>query len=266
MDDRVPTILCVDDDPEILEILKEFFTREGFHVVTASNGVEAMFQVQRCLPKAVILDIFMPRLGGLGALDRIRRLDPGIVIILMSGVPTALEVIAQAGVEVAAVLTKPLDLGQLLGMLVRAGVAPLKAPAAAASSSAVREAPTAGRKRVMVVDDEPELREMLVEYLQGKGFEARGASGGEEALRQIPDFGPHVVLLDIAMPRMTGVEVLKRIKVLPQQMTVIMVSGIEDVETARQTLALGATDYVTKPVDFQYLDSVLETHLFLTEI
>lgn len=261
MEDRSPTILCVDDDAEILEILKEFFTREGFHVVTATNGVEAMFQVQRCLPKAVILDLFMPRLGGLGALDRIRRLDPGIVIILISGVPTALEMITEAGVDAAAVLTKPLDLNQLLGTLVRAGVAPSK-PAAKEPPPKTRP----GRKRALVVDDEPELREVLVEYLQGKGFEARGASGGEEALRQIPDFGPHVVLLDIAMPRMTGVEVLKRIKVLPQQMTVIMVSGIEDVETARQTLALGAADYVTKPVDFQYLDSVLEVHFFLTEI
>ena len=66
MDDRVPTILCVDDEPEILEVLKEYLTAQGFHVVTATNGVEAMFQTQRCLPKAVILDLFMPRLGGLG--------------------------------------------------------------------------------------------------------------------------------------------------------------------------------------------------------
>ncbi len=115
-------------------------------------------------------------------------------------------------------------------------------------------------------DDEPEVREVLVEYLQGKGFEARGVGGGEEALRQIPDFRPHIVLLDIAMPRVTGVEVLKRIKALPQQIAVIMVSGIEDLGTAKETLALGAVDYVTKPVDFLYLNTVLETHLFMTQI
>ena len=45
-----------------------------------------------------------------------------------------------------------------------------------------------------------------------------------------------------------------------------MVSGVEDTETARQTLALGAADYVTKPVDFQYLDSVLQVHLFMSQI
>ncbi len=56
------------------------------------------------------------------------------------------------------------------------------------------------------------------------------------------------------------------IKALGQETCVVMVSGIEDVKTARQTLALGAADYVTKPVDFQYLDSILQTHLFMTQI
>ena len=136
--------------------------------------------------------------------------------------------------------------------------APAEAPAAKAASS--------GRRRALVVDDEPEFRAVLVEYLQGKGFEARGADSGVEALRQIPDFRPHVVLLDIVMPGMTGMETLRRIKALPQETCVVMVSGIEDMETARQALALGAADYVTKPVDFQYLDSVLQVHLFMSQI
>ncbi len=265
MDERALTILCVDDDPEILEVLREYFTGEGFHVVTATNGVEAMFQVQRCLPKAVILDLFMPRLGGLGALDRIRRMDPGIVIILISGVPNALEMVTEAGVEVAGTFTKPVSLDQLLGTLVRAGVTPLKpSPQTTAKQPPPKARPA--RKRILVVDDEPEIRQMLAEYLQDKGFEVLEASAGREALQRISEFGPHIVLLDIAMPGMTGVETLKRIKALPQQTAVIMVSGIEDVETARQTLALGAADYVTKPVDFQYLDTVLETHFFMTQI
>ena len=130
----------------------------------------------------------------------------------------------------------------------------------------MEQSASSGWRRALVVDDEPEFRAVLVEYLQGKGFEAWGAEGGVEALRQIPDFRPHVVLLDIAMPRMTGVETLRRIKALPQETCVVMVSGIEDMETARQALALGAADYVTKPVDFQYVDSVLQVHLFMSQI
>ncbi|MBI4589552.1 MAG: response regulator [Candidatus Rokubacteria bacterium] len=258
----MPTILCVDDDPDVLEVLKEYFTRHGFRVVTAVNGVEAMFQVQRYLPQAVILDLFMPRLGGLGALDRIRRLLPGIATILISGVSDAVEMVTEAGVGVAGVLPKPLNLDQLLGTLARAGVVPPQARPAAAPNS---EAPSM-RKRVLVVDDEPETRDLLAEYLERKGFEVLQADGGEEALRRVAEFRPQVVLLDIRMPGLDGVETLRRIKALAQETPVIMVSGIEEIETARQTLASGASDYIAKPVDFQYLDSVLEAHLFMTQI
>ncbi len=256
MDDRAPTIVVVDDEPEVLDVLRDYLTSQGFRVVTATNGVEAMFQVQRFLPKAIILDLFMPRLGGLGALDRIRRLVPEIVPILISGNPTALEMVTEAGVNVAGTFEKPLDLPAILATLAQAGVVPQK------------KSPVAprGRRRLLVVDDEPEIRDVLAEYLQGKGFEVLQAAGGEDAIRRLPEFRPQVVLLDINMPGLTGVETLRRIKSLPEQAAVIMVSGIEDLETARQTLALGASDYVTKPVDFQYLDSVLEVHLFMSQI
>lgn len=262
---ETPTILCVDDDTDILEILNEFFTREGYNVVTATNGVEAMFQVQRCLPQAVIIDLFMPRLGGLGALDRIRRLEPRIVIILMSGVPTALDMISEAGVEVAGVFTKPLDFDQLLRTLVQAGVTPRKA----ASAERPKEPPPdkrPGRKRILVVDDESEVREVLAEYLERKGFEVHQAENGAEALRRLPAVSPHLVFLDITMPGLNGMETLKQIKVISRDIPVIMVSAIEDVDTARQTLALGAADYIPKPVNFPYLDTVLEAHLFMTQI
>ncbi len=118
-----------------------------------------------------------------------------------------------------------------------------------------------GRKRVLVVDDEPEVRELLIDYFQDKGFEALGVGSGEEAVDQVPTFRPHVVLLDIRMPGLSGVETLRRIKVLSQATPVVIISGIEDLETARQTLALGAADFVTKPFDFQYLGLVLEALL-----
>ena len=266
MDESMPTILCVDDDSEILDVLKAYFSSQGFHVVTATNGVEAMFQVQRCLPKAIILDLFMPRLGGLGALDRIRRLLPEIVPILISGHPGVLEMVTEAGINVAGAFEKPVDLAAILGTLAQAGVLPSKKPTGPALEAPAPKASPRGRRRILVVDDEPEITTMLAEYLRGKGFEVVEALSGEEALRRIPEFRPHIVLLDIAMPRMTGVEALRRIKALPQQIAVIMVSGIEDLATAKQTLAMGASDYVPKPFDFPYLDTVLETHLFMAQI
>lgn len=260
MDSHAATIVCADDDPEILGVLREYLTRQGFNVMTAANGVEALLQVARWLPQAVILDLFMPRLGGLEALDRIKRLVPGIVIVLISGVANALEMVAEAGTSVAGSLKKPLDLRHLLGLLVEAGMAPPAPP-----KGAPRPTDSAGqprtRARVLVVDDDSEIRGALTTYLHGKGLEVLEAAGGEEALQRIPEFRPDIILLDIAMPGLSGIETLRRIHATPVKTSVVVVSGIEDYKTARQTLALGASDYVTKPVDFTYLDSVLEARL-----
>src|SRR5262249_59841988 len=89
MGDNYPSVLCADGDPEILEQLKEHFTLQGFIVLTASNGVEACLQVKRWAPKAVILDLMIPRLGGIGTLSRIRTFNPNVPVILVSDTPSA---------------------------------------------------------------------------------------------------------------------------------------------------------------------------------
>jgi CheY-like chemotaxis protein len=262
MDDSLPSILCVDDDVDILEMLKEYFTEQGFVVLTATNGVEAFLQVKRWQPKAVILDLFMPRLGGIGALGRIKALNPATVVILVSGMGNALDLVTEAGLSVAGAFVKPLDLVQLSEALGRAGVVP---PAALVKGEAAR-ARRPVRARVLVVDDEIEFRKVLVEYLEDRGFEVTEAQDGEEALSRLPDFHPHIVLMDVMMAGMGGVEALRRIKAAAPQTCVIMVTAIEEIDSARGALALGASDYVTKPFSFQYLDSVLEVHMLMDHI
>ena len=122
------------------------------------------------------------------------------------------------------------------------------------------EPKTVRNLRILVVDDDPNVLEMLVEYLRGKGFEVLGLANGEEALHRLAEFRPHLVLLDLLLPGLSGLETLQRIRALRQETRVIVVSATEDVEIARRALALGAVEYVTKPVDFTYLDSVLEIH------
>lgn len=244
------TLLCVEDDPRVLELLKEHFTFQGFRVVTATTGVEAFLQAVRWAPRAVILDLFIPRLGGLGALERIKRVDPEIVVILISGVPNAVDMLQEAGLSVAGAFTKPVDLDRISETLAQAGVTPSLAEAAKRSR----------RIRALVVDDEPEVRTLLTDYLEEHGFEALGAWDGEEALRQIPEFRPHIILLDILMPGLSGVETLRRLKPVLHETCVIVISGHEDLETARRTLEMGAVEYLCKPVNLGALDSVLGIH------
>ena len=264
MDDSLPSILCVDDDIDVLELLKEYFTEQGFVVLTATNGVEAFLQVKRWQPKAVILDLFMPRLGGIGALGRIKALNPDVVVILVSGMGNALELVTEAGLSVAGAFTKPLNLVQLSDTLARSGVVAPAALVAAAGDPAQVKRPV--RARVLVVDDELEFRKVLAEYLEDRGFDVIEAQDGEEALLRVPDFHPHIVLMDVMMGGMGGVEALKRIKTAAPETCVIMVTAVEDIDSARGALALGASDYVTKPFSFQYLDSVLEVHMLMDHI
>ncbi|HYR73029.1 MAG TPA: response regulator [Candidatus Acidoferrum sp.] len=254
----------MDDDIDVLELLKEYFTEQGFVVLTATNGVEAFLQVKRWQPKAVILDLFMPRLGGIGALGRIKALNPDVVVILVSGMGNALELVTEAGLSVAGAFTKPLDLVQLSDTLARSGVVAPAALVAAAGDPAQVKRPV--RARVLVVDDELEFRKVLAEYLEDRGFDVIEAQDGEEALLRVPDFHPHIVLMDVMMAGMGGVEALKRIKTAAPETCVIMVTAVEDIDSARGALALGASDYVTKPFSFQYLDSVLEVHMLMDHI
>ena len=263
MDDSLPSILCVDDDVDILELLKEYFTEQGFVVLTATNGVEAFLQVKRWQPKAVILDLFMPRLGGIGALGRIKQLNPEVVVILVSGMGNALELVTEAGLSVAGAFTKPLDLTMLSDTLARAGVV---APTALTAPGESPQPKRPVRARVLVVDDELEFRKVLAEYLEDRGFDVAEAQDGEEALDRVPDFHPHIVLMDVMMAGMGGVEALRRIKMTAPETCVIMVTAVEDIDSARGALALGASDYVTKPFSFQYLDSVLEVHMLMDHI
>ncbi len=111
--------------------------------------------------------------------------------------------------------------------------------------------------RVLVVDDEPNARELLSEFLTSKGYEVLTASEGEEALRKVKEDRPHLILLDVRMPKMSGLEVLRRVREIDQEVGVIMVTAVNEEETGNKALQMGAFDYITKPLDFQYLERSL---------
>lgn len=109
--------------------------------------------------------------------------------------------------------------------------------------------------RVLVVDDEPAFVELLQGFLTGKGYEVITASGGEEALRKVKEDRPHLILLDVRMPRMSGLEVLRQVQQIDQEVGVIMVTAVHEEELGRQALDLGAFDCIVKPVDLKYLET-----------
>jgi DNA-binding response OmpR family regulator len=107
--------------------------------------------------------------------------------------------------------------------------------------------------RILVVDDEPEVRLVLTEFLESRGFEVTTAESGAKALAVVDSIKPHVVLLDVTMPEMNGIETLKQLAALKPGLPIIMVTANADVDVTSKLLAMGAADYIPKPFDLDYL-------------
>jgi len=112
-------------------------------------------------------------------------------------------------------------------------------------------------RKVLIVDDEPQAVELLEEFLTAKGYAVVGASGGEEALRKLKEERPHLMLLDIRMPVMGGLEVLRRAREIDREVGIVMVTAVNEESMGREALRMGAYDYITKPLDLDYLERVL---------
>lgn len=115
---------------------------------------------------------------------------------------------------------------------------------------------------VLIVDDDIDLNKTVNKILRKSSvYNIRSAFSPEEALDTIRKKSPSLVLLDISMPRMNGMEVLKIIKEIDNGIPVIMMSAYYDTDLAEQSFNLGACDYVSKPIDFEYLVKVMTLKL-----
>jgi putative two-component system response regulator len=105
----------------------------------------------------------------------------------------------------------------------------------------------AARPRCVVVDDEPRLRQVLTRLMETDGFACEQAGSGVEALTLLAKEPASLVLTDLRMPQMDGLELLRQVRVLYPDTAVVMITAVADVETAVGCLAIGAMDYLTKP-------------------
>ena len=119
---------------------------------------------------------------------------------------------------------------------------------------------------VLIIDDDPHTGAMLKDFVTLQGYEGQWVADAAEALRALTQAPPDLVLLDILMPGLSGLEALPSIRALAPRVPVIMVSGASDEELGRQALLHGAFDYVVKPIDLGYLAQTVETALLMNQI
>jgi DNA-binding NtrC family response regulator len=127
-----------------------------------------------------------------------------------------------------------------------------------ASTEVVEVEPKVTSERVLIVEDDPAARNGLEQLVKSWGFIAESAGDGEEALEKVTTFRPAIVIIDMVMPRMDGLALLRA---LPQQgadVTTLLLTAQGTVETAVEAMKEGAYDYLTKPVDIQRLKILLD--------
>lgn len=257
----VRKVLVVDDEPDVRDVIGEYLREEGFEIMEASNGLEALLQVKRLRPDAVVLDLMMPRLGGLDAIKRIHAFDRNIRVLVITGVPDAELHRRARALGAAAVFPKPLAPAEIVAAL-RGDLPP--EPAAPPAEPAARRA--AAPASILLVEDDADARAKLEQTLVRKGYEVRLAGDAVAGVRAIVERAPDIVLLDVEMPGLSGVGVLPTVAALAPDAKVIMVCESANVELAKRTLAFGAFDYLTKPVDDAVLGQSLESALAMRRV
>lgn len=120
--------------------------------------------------------------------------------------------------------------------------------------------------KILVVDDEQLIRWSLEQNLKKQGYEVTTAASGEEALKMVREDPPDLMLLDIQLPGMNGIEVLEKVKELETDVLVIMVTALGVLETAVKAMRLGAYDYVNKPFNLDELAIVIKKALETGEL
>ncbi len=116
-------------------------------------------------------------------------------------------------------------------------------------------------QRILVVDDEPSVCEVLKEFLESYGYDVAVAFSGEEAIEAYQDERPAVVLLDIRMPGKDGLETLRDIKTLDPSAVIVMVTAVHKEDVVKKAMAAGAADYITKPIQPKSLELTIRTKL-----
>src|SRR4030042_1219234 len=116
--------------------------------------------------------------------------------------------------------------------------------------------------KILVVDDNEEFCQNLSDILESRGYEVSTANDGFKAIELVKESGFELVLMDVKMPRMDGVETFKRVKDISPQTAVVMVSAFTVENSIREALRDGAFGHIKKPIDFDQLFTIIESAVF----
>ncbi|MCI0788941.1 MAG: GAF domain-containing protein, partial [Chloroflexi bacterium] len=186
------TVLVVDDDANVHDLMQRSLAGQGFNLVRAMGGQEGLRLAKELLPAVITLDVMMPGMDGWAVLSALKA-DPDLADIPVIMVTIVDQKNLGYALGAAEYLTKPIDRGRLLSVL-----------------NKYKQDTTNGP--VLVVDDDPAVREMVRRMLQKEGWEVALAENGRIALDMLDETAPSLILLDLMMPEMDGFEFIEELR------------------------------------------------------
>ena len=231
-------ILVVDDEPGMVSSLKDLLEDYGHIVDTADTGYEALSMVKNTSYSFVLMDVRMPGINGVETLKEIKQLDSHCTVVMMTAYSMD-ELLAEAlDMGAFSVFYKPLNIERLVGVI-----------------QDIEES-----KLVLVVDDDPAMRESLLDNLESYGLHVITAGDGQEALEKVRETDVDIVILDVLLPVMNGLELYLKIKEIRPGVKVVLISGQQHVEGI-VSRAVDASVYgcLFKPFDVGLLADVVHS-------
>jgi two-component system response regulator HydG len=224
-----PTILVVDDNQDLLETFAMILKRRGYHVQTAGDGLSAINKFREQNFDVTLMDIVMPEMSGVDAFKKIKEIQPGAPIILMTAYSDD-ELIQNAKNEGALkIIHKPIHIDQLIDLINE----------------------TAGSEPILIVDDDADICDTLTQILELNGYEVLSAASGEEAVMMTKGTSFQIAFIDVKLPKIDGLETLLRLKEINPDIIVIMMTGFRNEvrEALEKAQAASAITCLYKPFD-----------------
>ena len=244
------TVLIVDDDTLICNELKKEVNRDFFFTIfTANDGASALEIFNKEPIDIVILDINLPDQTGIEVLKLMKDKKPQCEVIVVTGFGSQDYAISALKWGAIDYLDKPIVIQDLRTAIGRA------------QEKIAQKADFVFQASIMVVDDDETIVSRLKRALENENYQVFGAYGGIEALAIIEKNKIDVVITDLNMKDMSGIDVLQKVKKLYPDIEGIVVTGTAEQEKAVQALRAGAADYIVKPIDLDELIIAIEKAL-----
>lgn len=275
-------ILIVDDKWENRSVVVNLLEEIGFEIVEATNGQEGLEKAMQFLPNLIITDLTMPVMDGFELTRRLRQQEEfqKLTIIVSSASVFESDQHKSLGIGADDFLPKPVHADDLLQKLQKYlqiewvyETVPEKSLNGTLNTthkqnSSVLTAQraivgiTGNKRKILIVDDNWENRSVVVNLLGDIGFEIIEASNGQKGLDKAVELKPDLIIADLSMPVMDGLEMIRRLRVLPFENLPIIVSSASVFKSDQhESLEVGGNDFLPKPVQADELFQKLQKHL-----